>query len=86
MNTYARMMAVLMAVILLDALVGYRVFRNIIHAGTGMYCKVTRRGWWEREKCTSSIFYSQALWVVISVIMGLMGGYVTMQALKTGKF
>lgn len=86
MNSQARVMAILMVAVLLDAVIGYRVFRGIVHTGTGMYCKLTRRGWWEREKCTSSIFYSQTLWLLISLAMGLMAGYVTMQALKTGKF
>lgn len=62
------------------------MFRGVVHAGTGLYCSVTRRGWREREKCTSSIFYSPKLWLVISLAMGLMAGYVTLQALKTGTF
>lgn len=86
MNTKARAMAVLLAVVLLDAVLGYRVFRGMVHTGTGVYCKLTHRGEWERARCTSDIFYSRSLWLVISTAMGLMGGYVTLQALRTGRF
>lgn len=86
MNTLARVLAVYLAIVLLDALVGYRMFREVVHAATGMYCKLLSKHPDERAQCTARIFYSKELWLVISVLMGLAGGYVTQQALKTGKF
>lgn len=86
MNTLARVLAVYLALVLLDAVSGYKLFRKVVHSATGVYCKLTNRGWWEREQCTSTLFYSKWLWLVISVAMGSAAGYVTLQALKTGKF
>lgn len=86
MNTLARVLAVYLAVVLLDALSGYRMFRNLVHGATGLYCGLFNKSAWERETCTARIYYSKGIWLVISVLMGLASGYVTQQALKTGKF
>lgn len=86
MNTLARVLAVYLVLVMLDAVAGYRMFRNFVHLVTGLYCKMANKSWWEQERCTSDIFYSRALWLVISMIMGLIGGYVTLQGLKTKKW
>ena len=86
MNSLARILSIYLLVVLIDALAGYRLFRDLVHAVTGLYCKLTNKSWWERERCTADIFYSRALWLVISMAMGLAGGYVTLHALKTKRW
>lgn len=86
MNTLARGLAVYLAVVLLDALSGFGLYRNLVHAATGAYCAVANRSSWERADCTARIYYSRPLWLLISLAMGAVGGYVTLQALKSGKW
>lgn len=86
MNTLARVLAVYLVVVLLDALSGYRLFRDLVRMVVGLFCKLANRSAWERERCTADIFYSKGLWLVISMLMGLAGGYVTLQALRTKKW
>jgi len=86
MNTLARILAVYLAIVFVDAALGFGLYRSLVHTATGAYCAVTNRTQFERYDCTSRIFYSRNLWLVISVLMGLGGGYVTLQALQTGKW
>lgn len=86
MNTLARFLAVYLALVFLDAAAGFGLYRSLVHGATGAYCALTNRSSFERYDCTSRVFYSRNLWLVISVLMGLAGGYVTMSALKTGKW
>lgn len=86
MNTLARFLAIYLLVVLLDAALGFDLYRRLVHAGTGAYCKLTKRTRFERHECTARIFYSGTLWLVISMAMGLVGGYVTMNALQTKRW
>lgn len=86
MNTLARVLSLYLALVLLDAMMGYKMFRKVVFNATGLYCKLTNRTWAEQEYCTNAVFYSKWMWLLISVAMGTMASYVTMQALKTGKF
>lgn len=86
MNTLARVLAVYLLVVFLDALAGFGLYRKAVHGLTGVYCKITNRERWEQFQCTDRVFYSHTLWVVISVLMGLSGGYVTLQALTTRRW
>lgn len=86
MNTLARFLAVYLVLVFADAFAGFGLYRRVVHAGTGLYCTLTRREKWEQYQCTDSLFYSHTLWVAISVLMGLAGGYVTLQALATKKW
>lgn len=86
MNTLARFLAVYLAIVFLDAVAGFGLYRGLVHASTGAYCAVTNRSTFERADCTSRVFYSRHLWMVISVLMGLAGGYVTLNALRTRKW
>lgn len=86
MNTLARILAVYLVVVFLDAALGFDIYRRLVHGATGLYCAVTNRSQFERHDCTSRVFYSRTLWLLISVLMGLGGGYVTLQALQTRKW
>lgn len=86
MNSLARALAILLAVVLVDALVGFRVYRKLVHSAAGVYCKLTNRRQWERTRCTERVFYSSTLWLVIAIAAGLAGGYVTLQALATQRW
>ena len=86
MNTLARVLAAFLVIVFLDAAGGFGLYRDLVHAATGAYCSLTNRTSFERYDCTSRVFYSQRLWLLISVLMGLSGGYVTLNALSTGKW
>lgn len=63
-------LAAYLALVLLDAVAGFRLFHRVVRAGAGAYCRLTRKPAWERERCTDRLFYSRALWLAISVLMG----------------
>lgn len=86
MNALARFLAVYLLLVFIDALTGFGLYRKAVHVGTGVYCRLTRRQKWEQYQCTDRLFYSHTLWVAISVLAGLAGGYVTLQALATNKW
>lgn len=86
MNRLARFLAVYLVLVFVDAAAGFGLYRNLVHTASGAYCALTNRSQFERYDCTSRVFYSRALWVLISLAMGAAGGYVTLQALKTGKW
>jgi hypothetical protein len=86
MNQIARLLAVFLALVLLDSTMGFEVYRKAVHAGTGAYCAVTNRTAFERFDCTSRLFYSRPLWLVVSLLTGLAGGYVTLQAMRTRRW
>lgn len=86
MNTLAKVLAVLLVVVFADAAGGFGLYRSFVHAGTGAFCAVARRSEFERHDCTARIFYSKTLWLLISAGMGVAGGYVTLNALKTRKW
>lgn len=86
MNTLARVLAVFLLIVFVDAAGGFGAYRGVVHALTGAYCTVARRSEFQRYDCTSRIFYSRALWLAISVGMGLAGGYVALAALKTRRW
>ena len=56
--------------VLLDAVLGFRLFRGVVRAGAGLYCRLTRKPAWERERCADRVFYSRWLWLAISLLMG----------------
>jgi hypothetical protein len=86
MNSLARFLSLLLLVILVDAVAGFGAYRKLVHAATGAYCAVTNRNSFERYDCTTRIYYSRHLWGLISIVVGLSSGYVTMQALKSGRW
>lgn len=86
MNPLARFLAVYLLVVFLDAAAGFGLYRSLVHAATGAYCSLTNRTSFERYDCTSRVFYSRTLWLVISAAMGLAGGYVALDAMTTGKW
>ncbi len=86
MNTLARWLAVYLALVLFDALMGFRLYQRAVYAATGGWCKLTNRDDLYRAQCTNRIFYSRALWLLISSGMGLAGGYVAAQALATRRW
>lgn len=86
MNALARFLAVYLAVVLVDALAGFGLYRSLVHTATGAYCALANKSQWERSDCTTRIFYSRSLWLLISLAMGAAGGYVTLQALRSGKW
>jgi len=86
MNALARFLAVYLLLVFADAAFGFSVYRRLVHAATGAYCALTNRTQFERADCTGRVFYSRTLWTVISVLMGLAAGYVTLQGLQTGRW
>ena len=86
MNQRARLLSMTLVLVFLDAAMGFGVYRKAVHTATGIYCALANKSSFERYDCTSRIFYSRTLWLLISAAMGLSAGYVTMQALKTGKW
>lgn len=86
MNTLARFLAVYLLLVFVDAAFGFGLYRRLVHAATGAYCAMTNRTQFERADCTSRVFYSRPLWLVISVLMGLAAGYVTMQGMQTRRW
>lgn len=83
MNALARWLAVYLVLVLVDAAMGFGLYRKSVHALTGAYCRLTRRNEWDRARCTERIVTSRLLWLLISAIMGLCAGYVTLQLLTT---
>lgn len=63
-------LAVYLLLVLLDATRGFKLFRRAVHAGSGVYCAVTRRSGWERTLCTERVFRSRITWVLVSLLMG----------------
>lgn len=86
MNTVARILALFLALVALDSAARFGIYRSLVHTATGAYCALTNRTSFERFDCTSRVFYSRRVWLVISVLTGLAGGYVTLSALQTGKW
>lgn len=86
MKTLARFLAVYLVLVFVDALAGFGLYRRLVHGAASAYCAVTNKSSWERNECTDRVFYNRTLWLVISLAMGAAGGYVTLQALKTGKW
>ena len=56
--------------VLVDAALGFRIFHRAVRAAAGLYCRVTRKAAWERERCTDRVFHNRAVWAVISVLLG----------------
>ena len=86
MNTLARLLALLLVLVFTDAAAGFGLYRGLVHGATGVYCRLTNRTSFERFDCTSRVFYSRTLWMIISALLGVAGGYVTLNALQTGKW
>lgn len=86
MNALARFLAIYLLVVFVDAMLGWGVYRRLVLGATAGYCRVTNRTAFERFDCANRIFHSRALWMAIASAMGLAGGYVTFQALKTRKW
>jgi hypothetical protein len=83
MNSLARVLALLLVLIFVDAAMKFGMYRRMVHSATGAYCTVAKRSQFERFDCTNRIFYSKPLWVVISVLVGGGAGYVAMEAMRT---
>ena len=62
--------AAYLLLVLVDAALGFRMFHGVVRSGAGLYCRLTRKPAWERERCTDRVFHSRALWILISVLMG----------------
>jgi hypothetical protein len=86
MNTLARVLAVYLLLVLADAVGGFKLYHRVVHAGAGAWCRLTGRAPHEQHECASRLFYSRALWLAISAVMGVIAGYVAMQAAKTGRW
>lgn len=86
MNTLSRFLALFLALVALDSAMRFGMYRQLVHTATGAYCTLTNRTSFERFDCTSRVFYSRGLWLLISALTGLAGGYVTLNALQTGKW
>lgn len=85
MNWLARILAVYLALVLLDAMSRFKLFLKTVHAGAGVWCRVVDPKA-DRVACAERVFYSRTLWFIISALIGLMAGYVTLQALNTRRW
>jgi hypothetical protein len=86
MNSLARVLAVLLSLVLVDALAGFRLYQRLVAAAVGAWCKLTNRDDYERMRCASSIFYSKGLWLLISALMGVASGYVALEGVTTRRW
>lgn len=87
MKTLARVLAVYLALVLLDGLVlDFKAYQRIVHGGSWVWCMAARGSDEDQYECTNRVFYSRWLWVLISSLMGLAAGYVAMQAVETGRW
>ncbi len=86
MNSLARALSVYLLVVFADALLGFGLYRKLVQGVVGAFCFVTNRHPADRRQCEQDVFFSRTLWMLIAAGMGVAGGYVTLQALKTGKF
>lgn len=86
MNTTARLLSLYLVLVMIDALGGFGMYRRLVSAVASGYCAVTNRSSFDRFDCTSRVFHSRNMWLLISALMGLAGGYVTLQFMKSGKW
>lgn len=86
MRLSARLLALYLALVWLDSMVGWGVFHGIVHGATGVWCHVTERSQWERHQCTNKVFNSRELWVGVSLLLGMVAAYVAYSALSTGRW
>jgi len=87
MNALARYLALYLLVVFLDAALGFGAYKAWVRGGAAAYCFVTNQNSrWNRRACTNAVFYSSTLWRVISLLMGAAAGYVTLQAVSTGRW
>lgn len=83
MNSLARVLAALLAFVMLDAVFQFRLYLSGVRAVASGFCLVTNKSAAARDECTEAIFRSRLLWLLNSIIMGLAAGYVTLQALTS---
>ena len=86
MNALARLLAIYLALVFVDAALGFELYRKLVRGLASLVCFVLRRTAAERDSCTARVFQSRLLWLLISVAMGLAAGYVALQALATQRW
>ena len=84
MNTLAKVIAVWLLLVAVDAATGFGMYRKLVWGVSGAWCAATNRDAFQRHECTARVFYSRGVWGFMSVLVGLAAGYVSYEAMKPG--
>lgn len=70
MTLLVRALAVLLVVVLVDALFGLGMYRKLVWGGAGAYCSLTNKTEFEKHDCAARVYYSRGLWLAITLALG----------------
>jgi hypothetical protein len=81
MKTVSWILTAWLAMIAVDAVLGWPLFREIVEKAVRAYCLVAAPKW-DTEQCTARTFYSRGLWAGIAAAAAAAAWFVTSDALR----